>query len=171
MANSTTLNKNSSVGAVSAANLADEISLMRKIKAHLANCQCCRDAILNSEDNIGGWYPASPKGAPQPQIQRHRLEMRLHNNYSLSGIRFSRPNSQFRRTSGLTGSGGLNNNLASTADELKTFNDWADFWRYNIGVNLIPANTKRRKLTNPGKNGKTNQFHKNYMMNGICWRL
>jgi hypothetical protein len=35
--------------------------------------------------------------------------------------------------------------MVSTADELKTFNDWADFWRYNIGVNLIPANTRKKE--------------------------
>jgi hypothetical protein len=35
--------------------------------------------------------------------------------------------------------------MTSTADKLKTFNDWADFWRYNIGVNLIPANTKKKE--------------------------
>jgi hypothetical protein len=35
--------------------------------------------------------------------------------------------------------------MTSTADALKTFNDWADFWRYNIGVNLIPANTKQKE--------------------------
>jgi hypothetical protein len=27
-----------------------------------------------------------------------------------------------------------------------TINDWADFWRYDIGVNVIPADT-RRKVT------------------------
>jgi hypothetical protein len=35
--------------------------------------------------------------------------------------------------------------MTSTADALKTFNDWADFWRYNIGVNLIPANTRKKE--------------------------
>ena len=25
-----------------------------------------------------------------------------------------------------------------------TINDWADFWRYDIGVNVIPADTKRK---------------------------
>ena len=64
MASSTTLNKNSSGGAAPAANLADDISLMRKIKAHLANCQCCRDA-LNSEDNNGaGIQPAPSSTGP-----------------------------------------------------------------------------------------------------------
>jgi hypothetical protein len=29
----------------------------------------------------------------------------------------------------------------------KSFNNWADFWRYNIGVNVIPADTKN-KVTN-----------------------
>ena len=30
--------------------------------------------------------------------------------------------------------------------EYKSINDWADFWRYDIGVNVIPADT-RRKVT------------------------
>jgi DNA polymerase elongation subunit (family B) len=29
--------------------------------------------------------------------------------------------------------------------ELKSINDWADFWRYEIGVNVIPANTRKKK--------------------------
>ncbi len=28
---------------------------------------------------------------------------------------------------------------------LKSFNDYADFWRYQIGVNVIPADTKNKK--------------------------
>lgn len=31
-----------------------------------------------------------------------------------------------------------------TTTELKTINDWADFWRYNIGVNVIPADTQHK---------------------------
>ena len=29
----------------------------------------------------------------------------------------------------------------------KNNNNWSDFWRYNIGVNVIPADTKN-KVTN-----------------------
>jgi hypothetical protein len=29
--------------------------------------------------------------------------------------------------------------------ELSSYNDWAKFWRYNIGVNVIPANTREKK--------------------------
>lgn len=29
-------------------------------------------------------------------------------------------------------------------DNKKTLNEWADFWRYSIGVNVIPVNTKER---------------------------
>jgi hypothetical protein len=72
MANSATLNKNSSGGAAPAANLADEISLMRKIKAHLANCQCCKDA-LSSEDNIGAGIQPAPSSTattnPTAQVE------------------------------------------------------------------------------------------------------
>ena len=34
----------------------------------------------------------------------------------------------------------------ASAPEYKSINDWADFWRYDIGVNVIPADT-RRKVT------------------------
>jgi hypothetical protein len=33
-----------------------------------------------------------------------------------------------------------------TIPELNSINDWADFWRFDIGVNVIPADT-RRKVT------------------------
>ena len=33
-----------------------------------------------------------------------------------------------------------------SSEESKTINEWADFWRYDIGVNVIPADT-RRKVT------------------------
>ena len=29
--------------------------------------------------------------------------------------------------------------------QIRTINEWADFWRYEIGVNVIPANTKYKK--------------------------
>ena len=32
-----------------------------------------------------------------------------------------------------------------TAEGLKTINDWADFWRNDIGVNVIPANTRKKE--------------------------
>src|SRR5947209_3107797 len=28
----------------------------------------------------------------------------------------------------------------------QTSNDWADFWRYKIGANVIPADTKNKKI-------------------------
>ena len=30
------------------------------------------------------------------------------------------------------------------ANMVRDVNDWADFWRYNIGVNVIPADTKNK---------------------------
>lgn len=35
-------------------------------------------------------------------------------------------------------------NSSSKDPRKKTLNDWADFWRYTIGVNVIPVNTKER---------------------------
>src|SRR5215204_5412523 len=32
-----------------------------------------------------------------------------------------------------------------TTAELKTINEWSDFWRYQVGVNVIPANTQQKK--------------------------
>jgi hypothetical protein len=32
-----------------------------------------------------------------------------------------------------------------TAEGLRTINNWADFWRYDIGVNLIPADTVQKR--------------------------
>jgi hypothetical protein len=42
-----------------------------------------------------------------------------------------------------------NNNDPSPASALgyKTINDWADFWRYDIGINIIPADTKNKTTT------------------------
>jgi putative DNA primase/helicase len=34
--------------------------------------------------------------------------------------------------------------MTSKDQPLKTFNDWVDFWRYDIGVNVIPADTKNK---------------------------
>ena len=31
-----------------------------------------------------------------------------------------------------------------TISEVKSINEWADFWRFDIGVNVIPADTKRK---------------------------
>lgn len=36
--------------------------------------------------------------------------------------------------------------MTLVAEELKNVDDWVDFWRYQIGVNVIPADT-RRKIT------------------------
>jgi hypothetical protein len=33
---------------------------------------------------------------------------------------------------------------SSADEELNRINDWADFWRYKIGVNVIPANTRKK---------------------------
>jgi hypothetical protein len=35
--------------------------------------------------------------------------------------------------------------LAPNSEGLKTINDWADFWRNDIGVNVIPANTRKKE--------------------------
>jgi hypothetical protein len=37
--------------------------------------------------------------------------------------------------------------MTFTAEGLKTINDWADFWRYQVGVNVIPANTQEKKTS------------------------
>ena len=29
--------------------------------------------------------------------------------------------------------------------DLKNINEWADFWYYNIGVNVIPADTRNKR--------------------------
>jgi hypothetical protein len=41
--------------------------------------------------------------------------------------------------------------MTFTAAGLKTINDWADFWRYQVGVNVIPANTQEKKTSIPWK--------------------
>jgi hypothetical protein len=35
--------------------------------------------------------------------------------------------------------------MTSASEGLKTINDWADFWRNDIGVNVIPANTRKKE--------------------------
>jgi hypothetical protein len=55
-----------------AANLAGEISLMRKIKRHLENCQCCREA-LNSENNIEAGYQPAPDETATTHTQQAKL--------------------------------------------------------------------------------------------------
>jgi Bifunctional DNA primase/polymerase, N-terminal len=35
--------------------------------------------------------------------------------------------------------------MASTSEGPKTINDWANFWRNNIGANIIPANTRKKE--------------------------
>ena len=37
------------------------------------------------------------------------------------------------------------NDMKFAFDEMKTINDWADFWRNDIGVNVIPANTAQKR--------------------------
>jgi P4 family phage/plasmid primase-like protien len=37
--------------------------------------------------------------------------------------------------------------FASRHDAMEYYNAWADFWRYNIGVNVIPAQTKLKKTS------------------------
>ena len=41
--------------------------------------------------------------------------------------------------------------MTFTAEGLKTISDWADFWRYQVGVNVIPANTQEKKTSIPWK--------------------
>jgi len=43
--------------------------------------------------------------------------------------------------------GGLEEELTLEAQKKKpeTFNEWADYWRYEIGVNVIPADTRNKK--------------------------
>lgn len=35
--------------------------------------------------------------------------------------------------------------MLNVETKIKTINEWADFWRYEIGMNVIPANTKYKK--------------------------
>jgi hypothetical protein len=80
---STTLNKNSSGAAAPASHLADEISLMRKIKAHLARCQCCKDAIFNSENipenNSEAGSQPTPGATETTQTQQAKLGSACYN--------------------------------------------------------------------------------------------
>ena len=41
--------------------------------------------------------------------------------------------------------GVLNLGLVTQLTPKKTMNKWADFWRYHIGVNVIPADTRNKK--------------------------
>lgn len=41
--------------------------------------------------------------------------------------------------------------MAETQIQPKTFNDWADYWRNVIGVNVIPADTKHKRTNIPWK--------------------
>jgi hypothetical protein len=36
--------------------------------------------------------------------------------------------------------------MVAMIDTIKSINDWADFWRYRIGVNVIPADTKNKAI-------------------------
>ena len=45
-------------------------------------------------------------------------------------------------------------------------NDWADFWHDQIGANVIPANTREKKVTVNWKGYQNNPIHRNNMING-----
>ncbi|MDN5847029.1 MAG: hypothetical protein L0H53_12230 [Candidatus Nitrosocosmicus sp.] len=47
-----------------------------------------------------------------------------------------------------------------------TVNDWADFWRYDIGLNVIPADSRKKGHTSSGLIGKTKPLMRNSMSNG-----
>lgn len=34
---------------------------------------------------------------------------------------------------------------------LKNLNDWADYWRYIIGVNVVPADSRTKQASIPWK--------------------
>jgi hypothetical protein len=76
---SATLNKNSSGAAAPASNLADEILVVRILKAHLANCQCCAAAVksdlenITTENNIEVGYLPTPDYAATTHTQRSKL--------------------------------------------------------------------------------------------------
>ena len=38
--------------------------------------------------------------------------------------------------------------MISNNRNINSINDWADFWHYQIGVSLIPVDTKERILKN-----------------------
>jgi hypothetical protein len=46
---------------------------------------------------------------------------------------------------------------------INSLNDSADFWYYQIGVNVITADTKIRKHMKIGYHGRTSQFLKKNM--------
>ena len=41
-------------------------------------------------------------------------------------------------------------------------NDWSDYWFFEIGVNVIPANTKDKNTFENWSNGKINQYLMNF---------
>ena len=45
-------------------------------------------------------------------------------------------------------------------------NDWADFWYYIIGINIIPADTKKKRLMRIGLIGKITFSLKRCIVNG-----
>ena len=61
--------------------------------------------------------------------------------------------------------------MISNNININSINDWADFWHYQIGVNVIPADTKTKKHMKIGHNGKINLFLMNYMNNEKEWRI
>ena len=46
--------------------------------------------------------------------------------------------------------------MTFTAEGLKAINDWADFWRNDIGVNVIPANTRKKETYESWKEWQDN---------------
>jgi hypothetical protein len=45
-------------------------------------------------------------------------------------------------------------------------NDAADFWRYNIGANVIPADTRNKTTSIGWTEYQTNLFQRNSITNG-----
>lgn len=46
--------------------------------------------------------------------------------------------------------------MTFTSEGLKTINDWADFWRNDIGANVIPANTRKKETYESWKEWQDN---------------
>ena len=60
--------------------------------------------------------------------------------------------------------------MTFTSEGLKTINDWADFWRNDIGVNVIPANTRKKETYESWKEWQDNpvpdELHKEWKTSG-----
>ena len=46
--------------------------------------------------------------------------------------------------------------MTFTSEGLRTTNDWADFWRKEIGANVIPANTRKKETYESWKEWQDN---------------